>query len=148
MEEFNLSPKFLVWLEKRKNIDPEILTEAYKKYREEQNYPFLLQDMRIAMQSNFKGLCQVYATMSLNEKISTDEIWEEARKKTIEMFKDKFFEENKEKKYKDMTEEEKEKIDERNRKMDIINQIIKERSFEWLEKVQEMAAKKAKKKGE
>jgi len=47
-----------------------------------------------------------------------------------------------------MTEEEKEKIDERNRKMDIINQIIKERSFEWLEKVQEIAAKKAKKKGE
>lgn len=122
------------------------MVEAYKKYRQEENYSFLLQDMRIAMQSNFKALCQIYATISLNKNISTDDIWKEAKEKTLEMFDENFWN-NSPRKVEDMTPAERKALDERNRKINLINEILRERSFNWLEKVYEKSKKSEKKSG-
>jgi len=138
--------KLINYFENKKGISVDALVEALKSFEEQYYYPMQLQDKRIAMQSNFKALCEFYATASLNKEISADDIWNEAKQKTQEMFKDDFFKETrpedvKGKKYKDMTPEEQAIVDERNRKVNLINEIVANRSEEWLKKVYEKSKK-------
>ena len=139
--------KLINYFENKKGISVDALVEALKSFEEQYYYPMQLQDKRIAMQSNFKALCEFYATASLNKEISADDIWKEAKQKTEEMFKDDFFKETrpedvKGKKYKDMTPEEQAIVDERNRKVNLINEIVANRSEEWLKKVYEASKSK------
>ena len=83
--------KLLYFLGDKGGLPVDALAEKIKKFEEQYYYPVQLQDKRIAMQSNFKALCEFYATASLSKEISADDIWEEAKKKTEEMFKDSFF---------------------------------------------------------
>lgn len=139
--------KLLYFLGDEGGIPVEALAEKIRKFEENYYTPIRLQDKRIAMQSNFKALCEFYATASLNKEISADDIWKEAKQKTEEMFKDSFFEKEKRpedvtgKKYKDMTPEEQAIVDERNRKVNLINKIIENRSEEWIKKVYEKSKK-------
>lgn len=139
--------KLLYFLGDKGGLPVDALAEKIKKFEEQYYYPVQLQDKRIAMQSNFKALCEFYATASLSKEISADDIWEEAKKKTEEMFKDSFFKTKEQadietgKKYEDMTPEEKAVVDERNRKVNLINEIIENRSEEWIKKVYEKSKK-------
>lgn len=139
--------KLLYFLGDKGGLPVDALAEKIKKFEEQYYYPVQLQDKRIAMQSNFKALCEFYATASLSKEVSADDIWEEAKKKTEEMFSDGFFETKDKadietgKKYEDMTPEEQAIVDERNRKVNLINEIVANRSEEWLKKVYEKSKK-------
>ncbi len=139
--------KLLYFLGDKGGLPVDALAEKIKKFEEQYYYPVQLQDKRIAMQSNFKALCEFYATASLSKEVSANDIWQEAKKKTEEMFSDGFFETKDKadietgKKYEDMTPEEKAVVDERNRKVNLINKIIENRSEEWLKKVYEKSKK-------
>jgi len=139
--------KLINYFENKKGISVDALVDAIKSFEEQYYYPVQLQDKRIAMQSNFKALCEFYATASLSKEVSADDIWEEAKKKTEEMFSDGFFETKDKadietgKKYEDMTPEEKAIVDERNRKVNLINEIVANRSEEWIKKVYEKSKK-------
>ena len=139
--------KLINYFENKKGISVDALVDAIKSFEDQYYYPVQLQDKRIAMQSNFKALCEFYATASLSKEVSADDIWEEAKKKTEEMFSDGFFETKDKadietgKKYEDMTPEEKAVVDERNRKVNLINKIIENRSEEWIKKVYEKSKK-------
>jgi len=138
--------KLLYFLGDEGGIPVEALAEKIRKFEENYYTPIRLQDKRIAMQSNFKALCEFYATASLSKEISADEIWQEAKQKTQEMFSNDFFKETRPedvvgKKYKDMTPEEQAVVDERNRKVNLINKIIENRSEEWIKKVYEKSKK-------
>lgn len=139
--------KLLYFLGDKGGLPVDALAEKIKKFEEQYYYPVQLQDKRIAMQSNFKALCEFYATASLSKEVSADDIWQEAKQKTEEMFSDGFFKTKEQadietgKKYKDMTPEEKAVVDERNRKVNLINEIIENRSEEWIKKVYEKSKK-------
>ncbi len=138
--------KLINYFENKKGISVDALVDAIKSFEEQYYYPVQLQDKRIAMQSNFKALCEFYATASLSKEISADEIWQEAKQKTQEMFSNDFFKETRPedvvgKKYKDMTPEEQAIVDERNRKVNLINEIVANRSEEWIKKVYEKSKK-------
>ena len=140
--------KLLYFLGDKGGLPVDALAEKIRKFEENYYTPIRLQDKRIAMQSNFKALCEFYATASLNKEISADDIWKEAKQKTEEMFEKGFFKEEKQegdidtgKKYKDMTPEEQAIVDERNRKVNLINEIVANRSEEWLQKVYEKSKK-------
>jgi len=74
-----LSPKFAYYLSQIGQLDP--LVVAYQTFREMQNYPFELKDKRIAIQSVFKGLCELYASRGFNKEDmkSSKEILEESK---------------------------------------------------------------------
>jgi len=139
--------KLLYFLGDKGGLPVDALAEKIKKFEEQYYYPVQLQDKRIAMQSNFKALCEFYATASLSKEVSANDIWQEAKQKTEEMFSDGFFETKDKadietgKKYEDMTPEEKAVVDERNRKVNLINKIIENRSEEWIKKVYEKSKK-------
>lgn len=139
--------KLLNFLNKEKGLPLDSLAEKITKFEEQYYYPVQLQDKRIAMQSNFKALCEFYATASLSKEVSANDIWQEAKQKTEEMFSDGFFKTKEQadietgKKYEDMTPEEKAVVDERNRKVNLINKIIENRSEEWIKKVYEKSKK-------
>ncbi len=81
--------KLINYFENKKGISVDALVDAIKSFEEQYYYPVQLQDKRIAMQSNFKALCEFYATASLSKEVSADDIWEEAKKLEEETAKEK-----------------------------------------------------------
>ena len=78
-KDLQLSAKFAYFLNQAGQLDALVI--AYQTFREGQNYPFELKDRRIAVQSVFKGLCELYASRGFTEKdlITSKKILEEAK---------------------------------------------------------------------
>ena len=58
------------------------LVTAFQKFRDQQNFPFILKEKRIAVQAVFKGLCELYASRGFDEKklITSDKILDESKR--------------------------------------------------------------------
>ena len=116
-KDLTLSPKFAYHLSQTGQLDA--LVVAYQAFRESQNFPFELKDKRIAIQSVFKGLCELYASRGFDKKNlkSSGEILGEAKGivENIWDTNEKTWEKRPEKESTKMVEEkikvEKEKID-------------------------------------
>jgi len=131
-----ISPKLAYFLNRQGMLDALII--AYQAFREQQNYPFEIKDKRIAIQSVFKGLCELYASRGFDEKklITSEEILEEANRIVEEIWqpKEKMWEKRPEtesgKMVKEKIDEEKKKA-EKNKKTYIIDIKGNEESLDF-----------------
>mgnify|MGYP001560363573 CR=1 FL=1 len=87
-----LSPEFAYRLSKIGML--EALIHEYRKFKEDNNYPFELNDKRIIRQTIFKGLCDYYGNIGKKTTIEqilkqidkiADEIYGEKPKNTAEI---------------------------------------------------------------
>jgi len=82
-----LSPKFADFLADRGML--KALVNAYRQFREKENYPFEIENKRIMKQSVFKGLCEFYASQGFDKEISIKDIIRETEEVVEKLFEEK-----------------------------------------------------------
>jgi len=87
-KDLQLSAKFAYHLNKLGMLDS--LVVSYQNFRDTQNAPFEMKDKRIAIQSTFKGLCELYASRGFDQDklITSSEILKEAKEIVKEFWDD------------------------------------------------------------
>ena len=87
-KDLQLSAKFAYHLNKLGMLDALVI--SYQNFRDTQNAPFEVKDKRIAIQSTFKGLCELYASRGFDgdKLITSSQILKEAKNIVDEFWSD------------------------------------------------------------